>query len=160
MIRLAIISDTHKGTFEELPASLIERLKGADAIVHLGDYTGKAVVDGLRELGTFYGVAGNMDSAAVKAELPERLVVELGGRRIGLIHGFGTPVKLGGRVKAYFKDVDAILYGHSHMPRIDIVEGVFCLNPGSAGGRFPAEHKTMASVAIGKTIKGEIVELN
>jgi len=59
-------------------------------LFHTGDYTSPAVVDFLSAK-NFHGVCGNMDPFAVKAVLPEKKIVEIGGFRFGLIHGWGSP---------------------------------------------------------------------
>jgi predicted phosphodiesterase len=46
-----------------------------------------------------------------------------------------------------FPDADAIVHGHSHVPRCDRVDGVWLLNPGSAG---PGGECWPPSVAIAK----------
>ncbi|MFH1486919.1 MAG: metallophosphoesterase family protein [Chloroflexota bacterium] len=158
-LRIGVISDTHVVELQELPASLLEALKGVDMIVHLGDYTGKGLLNGLRNLGSFHGVSGNMDPLSVRVELPEREILDVGGKRIGLTHGSGSPWDLVARVRKQFQDVDAILYGHSHLSCSEMIEGVLCLNPGSATGRFPAPGKTFGILTVGDDIKGEIVAL-
>lgn len=159
-LRIGVISDTHVATLGELPQGLREALKDMDMIVHLGDYTGKGLLEGLRGLGNFRGVWGNMDATSVKAGLPEREILEIGGKRIGLIHGSGSPWDLSARVRKQFQDVDAILYGHSHLACSEMVEGVLCLNPGSATGRFPAGSKTLAILTVGVGIVGEIIAVS
>lgn len=158
-MRIGVISDTHVSGIEELPQGLVETLKNMDIIVHLGDYTGKGLLDGLRELGDFHGVCGNMDPLSIKMALPEKEVLEIGGKRIGLIHGSGAPWDLATRVRGQFLDVDAVLYGHSHVACSETLEGVLCVNPGSATGKFPANGETFGILTVSDDIEGEIIAL-
>jgi uncharacterized protein len=158
-IRVGVISDTHCSGADDLAPELVEDLAHVDLIVHVGDYTGKKLVDDLRGLGEFRGVYGNMDPPAVRSVLPEREVVELGGKRIGLVHGWGSPIGLQTRALDCFSDVDAVVYGHSHMARSEVVDGVLAFNPGSASGRFPALRKSYGVLIIEETIQSEIVTI-
>lgn len=156
MVKIAIISDTHVSSIEELPPSLLPRLHESDMVVHLGDYTGRKLVYDLKNLGNFYGVYGNMDSASIRETLPPTRIIEVNGKRLGLIHGQGAPWGIDKRIKARFEQVDAILYGHTHFPRKDSHDGILFFNPGSATGKFPATRKTYGILSIDETIQGEI----
>ena len=158
-MKIGVVSDTHVSRIDQLPRKLVDALKEVDLIVHLGDYTGKELLDGLRRLGDFRGVFGNMDTSSVRAELPEKEVVDVNGKRLGLIHGWGAPWGIHKRVKDRFKGVDAVLYGHTHMAKSELVEGILFFNPGSATGRFPALRKTYGILAIGDSLRGEIITI-
>ncbi|HEY49141.1 MAG TPA: metallophosphoesterase family protein [Dehalococcoidia bacterium] len=158
-MKIGVVSDTHVSRVDQLPANLLEMLEEVDLVVHLGDYTGIELLDGLRSLGDFRGVFGNMDSSEVRAELPEKEVIELGGKRLGLIHGWGAPSGIHGRIKDRFGSVDAVLYGHTHMAENELVWGTLFFNPGSATGRFPAESKTFGILVIEESIQGEIIAI-
>ena len=69
-------------------------------------------------------------AAAWAASVPEHLDLEIGGLRIHVTHD----------VKAMGIDpiaalVDVVIAGHSHQPKIEEVDAVLYLNPGSAGRR-------------------------
>lgn len=158
-MRIAALSDSHVSSLAELPGDLVEELRRVDLIIHAGDYTARQLVDDLRRLGPFRGVAGNMDSMSIRAELPERDIVEVQGQRIGIIHGSGSPVGIAQRVRAQFADdVDAIVYGHSHLAGSEIIRGALVFNPGSATGRFPASYASLGILTIDEHgIRGQIV---
>ncbi len=158
-MKIGVVSDTHVSRIDQLPPKLVDALKEVDLIVHLGDYTGKELLDGLRELGDFRGVFGNMDTSSVRAELPEKEVVDVNGKRLGLIHGWGAPWGIHKKIKDSFKGVDAVLYGHTHMAKNELVEGILFFNPGSATGKFPALRKTYGILAIGDSLRGEIITI-
>jgi putative phosphoesterase len=158
-LSLGVVSDTHVSRLDQLSRSLIDRLMGVDLIVHLGDYTGRELLDGLGGLGDFRGVAGNMDSQELRAYLPETEILELNGKRLGLIHGWGAPWGMQEKIKGRFEKVDAILYGHTHIARSELIDGVLFFNPGSATGKFPALQKTCGILVIDEYIQGEIIAI-
>ena len=158
-MKIGVVADTHISRFDQLPPKLVDSLKEVDLIVHLGDYTGKELLDALRGLGDFRGVFGNMDTSAVRAELPEKEVVDVNGKRLGLVHGWGAPWGMHKKIKELFKGVDAVLYGHTHMAKNELVEGILFFNPGSATGRFPALRKTYGILVIEESLQGEIITI-
>ena len=159
-MRLAVLSDTHVSRMDQLPRRLLVGLGEADLIVHLGDYTSGELVDGLRMLGDFRGVAGNMDTAAVKSELPEEMVLDLDGKKVALTHGWGAPWGLSERLRARFEGVDVVLYGHTHRAASEWIDGILFFNPGSASGKFPALRKTYGVIDIGESVQGQIVRVD
>jgi putative phosphoesterase len=132
-----------------------------DLIVHAGDFTGKSLLDKLKNFGNFEGVYGNMDSFSVKEELPEKLVLKLKGFKVGVIHPSegGSPFGLKYKIKQKFMDIDAIIFGHTHSPKNELDDGILYFNPGSITGKFPARHKTFGILEIDEEIKGKIVKL-
>ncbi|UCC59863.1 MAG: metallophosphoesterase family protein, partial [Dehalococcoidia bacterium] len=102
---------------------------------------------------------GNMDPEAVREELPKEDVLELGGKKLGLTHEWGTPWVMHGRNSDRFKGVDVVLYGHTHIATIESVDGVLYFNPGSAVGKFPALRKTYGVITIERSVRGEIIEI-
>lgn len=135
-MKLGIISDTHARTVDEIPVALRKALADVDLIIHAGDFTRKAVLDDLRTIGKVKAVRGNMDSAELKRILPEKDVLEISERKIGLIHGSGAPWGITERVKNQFSGVDIVIFGHSHEPCNRYVQGVLLFNPGQAKNSF------------------------
>lgn len=76
-MRVIVLSDSHADSIDLLPRKAIDELSGADLVVHAGDYTGRELLEELRQLGNFKGVHGNMDPPEIKRELPalETIVV-------------------------------------------------------------------------------------
>ena len=135
-MKLCIISDTHAGTIDEIPAAVRKALSEADLIIHAGDFTQEAVLDGLLSMGKVKAVYGNMDSAELKSLLPQKEVFEVCGSKIGLTHGSGAPWGIADRVRQQFADVDVIIFGHSHEPCNNYIQGVLLFNPGQARDSF------------------------
>ncbi len=144
---IAIISDTHlpRGA-RTLPETCLTRLRAADLIVHAGDLSALSVLAALSELGPpVVGVRGNVDDAAVRAALPETAVFTAGARwRIAVIHDAGIARGRLQRMRRRFPDVDAVIFGHSHIPLHEADAGGFQIfNPGSPTDRRRQPHATM-----------------
>jgi putative phosphoesterase len=129
-MRLAVLTDTHVGSIQELPAPMLKALADVDLIVHAGDFTETAVLEGLRTLGEVKAVCGNMDSTAIKMALPRKDLFMAAGKKIGIIHGSGVPWGIAGRVRGEFDDVDIIVFGHSHTSCNERIRGALMFNPG------------------------------
>ncbi|HEY82515.1 MAG TPA: metallophosphoesterase family protein [Dehalococcoidia bacterium] len=151
-MRIGVISDTHAMTADELPARVRMALAGVDLIVHAGDFTEKAVLDGLKALGEVKAVHGNMDSAELKRLLPEKELFVVKGRKVGLIHGSGGPWGIAGRIRQLFEDADVIIFGHSHEPCHLYLQGSLMFNPGRARDSF-------GLLTIDDEINAEIIRL-
>ncbi|MBN2644757.1 MAG: metallophosphoesterase family protein [Desulfuromonadaceae bacterium] len=150
-MKLGILSDTH---WPSLTAgrALAELLcqsvfRDVEAILHAGDMVHPDVAMLFAPL-PFYGVCGNMDRA--NGVYPARRVLEMAGRRIGLIHGWGPTSGLEARVRAAFSDValDVLIYGHSHQPVCHQVGNTLLLNPGSAADRRSAPCHSVALLSL------------
>ncbi|MDY6893619.1 MAG: metallophosphoesterase family protein [Chloroflexota bacterium] len=159
-MKIGVISDTHVSRIDQLSPQLIDTLQHVDLIVHLGDYTGIELLEGLKGLGNFQGVFGNMDPLAIRAELPEKDLMDVDGKRLGLIHGWGAPTGIHEKIKDSFKNVNAIIYGHTHIATNEVIDGVLFFNPGSATGKLPALHKTCGILVIEDSIRGEIITID
>jgi len=151
-MRIGIISDTHIKTFDEIPAPIVTALRGVDLVVHAGDFTERAVLEGLGRLGEVKAVYGNMDSDELKGMLPHKELFVVNGKKIGLTHGSGGPWGIAGRVREMFSDVDVIIYGHSHEPNNQFIRGSLLLNPGRARDSF-------GLLTINDDIKAEIIRV-
>ena len=135
-MKLGIISDTHVRTIDEIPDAIKKALADVDIIIHAGDFTQKAVLDGLRSIRQVKAVHGNMDSIELKRSLPEKDVFEASGKKIGLIHGSGAPWGIAERIRKQFSGVDIIIFGHSHETCNRYIQGVLLINPGQANNSF------------------------
>ena len=125
-MRIGIISDTHGLLRPEALAAL----QGCERIIHAGDIGKPEVLEGLRALAPLDVIRGNVDSGDWAAEVPEHLDLEIGGLRVYVTHDVKT---MG--IDPIAEQVDVVIAGHSHQPKIEQVNGVLYLNPGSAGRR-------------------------
>ena len=115
----------------------MRRLGDADLILHAGDVVAASVLEELAELAPVEAVCGNMDEPELQESLPARRVVEVGGARIGMVHVPGPAVGRPERLAALFPGCDAVVYGHTHVGRLWI------LNPGSPTERRRAPARSM-----------------
>ncbi len=151
-MKIGVISDTHMRSPDEIPLETITALSGVDLIVHTGDFVALEVHEGLRRLGEVKAVQGNMDSIEIKSILPEKELIIVNGKKIGVIHGSGPPQGIERRIRDQFEDVDVILYGHTHDAKNEVIEGVLFFNPGSA-------RQSYGILVINDDVKGEIIKL-
>lgn len=149
---IGVLSDSHATSFNQLHEKILKALAEVDLIVHVGDFVDKDVLDGLKQLGEVRAVRGNMDSEEIKDILPEKELLEIEGRKIGIIHGWGSPYGIDERVGNVFREVDIIIYGHSHYPQNETKNGILFFNPGQASNSF-------GILTIGAEVSGEIIEL-
>ena len=162
-MRLAIISDTHlpRGA-RALPPACVERLRGADAILHAGDLMEPSVLAYLHALGPpVHAVRGNVDSAELQARLPLTRIVDAAGARIAMVHDAGPAAGRLDRMRRRFPGTDAVVFGHSHQPLLEERDGFAIFNPGSPTERRRAPHHTMGLVTIeDATPRFELVRLD
>ena len=151
-MRIGVLSDTHVTSPAEIPEQILTALAKVDLIVHTGDFVAKGVLDGLNQLGEVKAVRGNMDSEELKRLLPEKDLLSIEGKRIGVIHGWGAPFGIEDRVREMFEDVDIIIFGHSHHSKNEVKKDILFFNPGRARDSF-------GILTIGEKVKGEIIKL-
>lgn len=150
-MRIGVISDTHGLLRPEAE----ERLAGVDHIVHAGDIGAPSILPRLAGIAPLTAIRGNVDTAAWAGALPEETVVTLAGRSILVLHEIG-------RLAADPADagVDAVIFGHSHRPKVETIRGVLYLNPGSAGHRRFKLPVTLALLEIaGGEMRATICDL-
>jgi putative phosphoesterase len=149
-MRVAIVSDTHLPRGDRsIPRACLDRCRESDAILHAGDLIDTPVLELLRSLGPpVHAVHGNVDSAAVRAILPDRLEIDLAGVRIGMIHAPGPATGRLDRLRAAFPRAAAVIFGHTHMPEHAESAGFQIFNPGSPTERRRAPTHTMGSLSL------------
>ena len=130
-IKIVVMSDTHLSTAtDEFKALCSQFCDGADMVIHLGDLERVEILNYLEQY-PLEAVAGNMDDYSIKQRLPARKIVRAGPFRLGITHGWGSPVEIRKRLKEEFTGVDAIMFGHTHQPLILRENGLLWFNPGS-----------------------------
>ncbi len=153
-MKILAVSDSHNGyTF----GGFFDKTKNADIVVHLGDgdrdkadlaavlmhkraehltvLTDRFLPDTAAGVGSlmhnipFYALRGNCDFSG----LPE-VIFQAGNFNVLALHGDRFFVKSDLsylRRYAENKNADIVLYGHSHIPSIDWLDGRLFVNPGS-----------------------------
>jgi uncharacterized protein len=151
MTILGVISDTHG----LLRPEAIDALRGVHQILHAGDVGTPEILDQLKQIAPVTAVRGNVDGGAWARKIPLTEVIEIGGISIYMLHILD---KLD--LKPEAAGFSAVIYGHSHVPKIEEKNGVLYFNPGSAGPR-----RFKLPVSIGKLmvdagkVHAEIIQL-
>jgi putative phosphoesterase len=130
-------------------------------IVHAGDFVALPVLRQLQQLGEVIAVHGNVDDQEVRFALPARTEFEVLGFRIGIVHDPGSARARAARLRRWFPDADAVVFGHTHAPLHERAsDGLQLFNPGSPTERRRAPERTMgvAYVSAGE-LRFELVSL-
>jgi len=180
-MKVGVISDTHLVTgglgLRKLAAQMVSKnTQGLDyleevlekhfknrveRIFHAGDITDRGVIDLLEEFAPVDAVIGNMDVADLRQSLPIKKVIEIGGRRIGLIHGWGSPTGIIERIRKEFDGVHAIVFGHTHAPTNRMEGNIYFFNPGSPIDRRFAPYRSIGILTVEPdSVNGEIIKLD
>jgi putative phosphoesterase len=143
---LMVISDTH-GHTGSLEAALRWGVKHkVDALVFLGDGTGdmpEACVSTGFTI-PWKMVRGNTDQ---DVSVPYADTLEFAGRSFFLSHGHLSGVSQDLSILASVaQGADAALYGHTHVPGWEEINGVLVLNPGSVGRPRSAAGASFATI--------------
>jgi putative phosphoesterase len=157
-----ILADTHVPRFRpELPASLGPYLEACEVILHAGDVTDPAVLDGLAAHAPVLAVTGNGDGPDLAAwGAPERLETEIAGVRVAMVHDSGPSRGRPARLARWFPGAELIVYGHSHIPSVVHDGPRLLVNPGSPTWkrRQPRPTVALARLEPGR-VSATLVEL-
>lgn len=130
MIEIGLISDTHG----LLRGAVHEALAGVSMILHAGDVGGQDILDELAVIAPVHAVLGNTDAPWL-LDLPAERTVTVDGVRIHLSHGHEVGRPTAARLVAAYPGCDVIVYGHTHVQKVERVGAVLVVNPGAAGHR-------------------------
>ena len=145
-MKFLVISDTHRKI--DRAGKLIVRLHDQiDGVWHLGDnYRDFELLESrfrpLYHL-AFQAVPGNCD---MSCPAPNSLSIPVEGHRVFMQHGdaYGVSGHSIGQfpIAARREKADVVLFGHTHVPLIELKDGVLYVNPGSLtlpkGGSEPS----------------------
>ncbi len=148
---IGVISDTHG----LLPPEALAALQGSEHIIHAGDIGDAAILDRLREIAPITAIRGNVDRDAWANSLPNTNALEIGGITIYVIHNLQEL-----DLKPEAAGFAAVIYGHNHIPKSEIKNGVLFFNPGSAGPKRFRLPVTLGKLQIrNQRLRAEIVQL-
>lgn len=130
MTKILVVSDSHGDSWKLRAA--IESVPDAKIVFHLGDGEREARL-AAENYGTkfFHLVQGNCDWGS---ELPVSVIDIVEGKRIYACHGHTHLVKYGTAdlvAAAKEQNCAIALYGHTHNPVTNYVDGILLFNPGS-----------------------------
>ncbi|MFC1834393.1 metallophosphoesterase family protein [Thermodesulfobacteriota bacterium] len=161
-MKIGALSDTHLRSPEPVLDHILDEIfVDADLILHAGDIVSYRVLQRLEESGVV-AVCGNMDDYEVAGDIPQLRVLEAAGKRIGLIHGWGSKHGLEHRLINRFENPkpDLIVYGHTHIPFWGKVDGMVMFNPGSADIMGFGRAGTVGVIEIsGEEVEGKHIVL-
>lgn len=158
---IGLISDTHiPDRMKELPEKVFEAFKDVEMILHAGDVTSQEVIEKLEEIAPVTAIQGNTDRI-VGLDLPKTTVVEAEELKIGVIHGEVYPRADTQQLHYLAKqlDVDILVSGHSHQPKVEKVEDVLLINPGSPTVPRLADRTIMILEINKKEVDVELVKV-
>lgn len=164
-MKVGVLSDTHIQLPEQAKEFAEHLLQGpfaeVEAILHAGDAIIPEVEKSFYPL-PWYAARGNMDH--MLADVPISQIVTFADKRIGLMHGWGDLANIEQRVMQHFsgRNLDVIVFGHSHMPVCHHVGSLLLFNPGSATDRRSAPRHTVGLLHIeaGVDVWAEIIPID
>lgn len=154
-MKILVVSDTHGNHIT--PVKVLEET-GADMLIHLGDEINDALV-----METIAGipvikVPGNCD---LRATEPRELLETISGKKLFITHGDLYRVKNGlQRLVERAKELKAsvVLFGHTHNPLIQNLDGVLLINPGTLMAGSDSKSYAILTVTPFK-VSAEIIHL-
>jgi putative phosphoesterase len=172
-VLIGVMSDTHDNVRAAVASVKILQKEGVSMILHLGDIVSRftlsailsAMDPGVDSLFIYGNNCGEKSGLREIAEshgariLDPPVELEVGGRRLLLLHGWG-PESLTLKVVealALGGDWDGILYGHTHKVDYRYLRGVLILNPGEASGVLTG--RATVAVLDTDTLKARILEV-
>jgi len=148
VLKIGIISDTHGVLRPEAERALAT----VAHIIHAGDIGRLDVLSGLRRIAPVTAIRGNVDTAEWAQCYPETRVLELGGLSFYVLHDIQDM-----RINPPSSGIDVVVSGHSHRPRIETINSVLYLNPGSAGPRRFNLPVTLATLEVGANARRPVI---
>jgi putative phosphoesterase len=124
--RIGLISDTHGLLRKEA----LGALRGSELIIHAGDVGQPEILEALRKLAPVVAVRGNVDTEHWARQLPLTAIAHAGAVSIYVLHNLSDL-----DLNAVSAGFQIVVSGHSHKPGKTEREGVWYINPGSAGPR-------------------------
>ena len=175
-MKILVLSDTHLQSFNSpkadgmnkadavnfsfFPELLREKIRSADMIVHAGDFESEDAYKLFAGTGKLKAVFGNRDPESLTKILPEKLVFEQNGLKIGVIHEAGRSLN-DNTARWYILEemgVDILIYGHIHTPSIDEYKGKFLICPGSPTKARMSE-PSVAEITLADDKPGTVTEI-
>lgn len=156
--RIGLVSDTHsaKSDGSDLPQAVLDALRDAELIVHLGDMGATGSLDRFATIAPVIATRGQHAVGSDPRIAAEVRVIEAGKVSIGALFDLptlapeiaiveGRKLEFGGKPlgpileRLFGRAVDVVAFGGTHLSLVVEHEGVLFVNPGSPN--LPAEDK-------------------
>ena len=160
--RIVVVSDTHCREWEEVHPEIRRLVAGADIAVHCGDYTGMAVVEGMRSSSRRAVVVhGNSDPPELRGAIPYVELIAVEGCKIGVIHpAWGGPeFPMEELLPDFAEKPDVVLFGHTHETVNERLNGVLYLNPGQGYSSFMVPATIVVLTVDGTDVRAEVQQI-
>ena len=153
MTRVALISDTHGLIRPEI----LPHLQRAHRTLHAGDIDSPQTLAALQAVTSLTVIRGNVDKGVWAARLPLTETVQIEGALIHMVHNLADLDS-----DSLPTGCSAVVYGHSHQPKIERRGSVWFINPGSCGPKRFRLPVTMAMLEVESNgeLSAELIELN
>lgn len=128
-MKVLIVSDTHRQNDNYI--KVIKKVAPVDMVVHCGDIEGSEYTIAGNAGCPVQMVTGNNDFFS---DLPREKEFMIGKYKVWLAHGHNYCVSMNNETlkqEARMRDVDIVMYGHTHKPVVDYSEDIIAVNPGS-----------------------------
>jgi hypothetical protein len=150
-MRLGLIADTHiPEARDQLWPQVFDAFAGCDAILHGGDIHELWLLDQLERAAPVFAARGNGDEGfggrphpRADARVHDTWIVQVASLRVGIIHDLTIPEvppyltvdnvsrRRFGAEPGTPQALDVVVYGDTHVQRIDVIGPTLCVNPGS-----------------------------
>ncbi|MGI6678380.1 MAG: metallophosphoesterase family protein [Dehalobacterium sp.] len=162
---IGVLSDSHiTGKGNKLAPFIWQAFAEVDLILHAGDIIDEQVLIDLNALAPVEAVYGNMDQGRIYHLFPltQKKIITAGNKKIGLIHGDGFSGSTLHRASEAFQGdaVDCVVFGHSHQPFNQVINGVLMFNPGSCMQPRREPQPSCGILYVGQEVTGEILYFN
>lgn len=158
-MKIGVISDTHIPSKAKLiPDIVLNKFEDVDLIIHAGDIIQKRVLDTLAKIAPVQAVCGNIDPHPLRETLPEKLEMELEGFKIAITHGHKVRGHLMNTLGLMFPEADIIIFGHTHKPCNEMINGQLHFNPGSPTDKRWQKKHSYGIIELGEEIQAEVIE--
>ena len=149
---VGVISDTH-GT---LDPRVYRQFRGVDRILHAGDIGPADVLLQLETIAPVTAVLGNVDDVVPGFLLQPTARMSIAGVTVVMTHLLRTR-----EIARFLPEAGVVVSGHTHVPSVQLNDGVLFVNPGSASrSRLPGGQRTVAILEIRDGLaSARIVEL-
>ena len=154
-MKVLIVSDTHRN--EDNLIEVLDKEKNLDLLIHCGDVEGaEDEIEHYAGCKTVF-VAGNNDFFS---RIPREMELQVEGMKVWVTHGHNYYVNTNPeyiRKEARIRNMDIVLYGHTHRPIIEKKEDLIVINPGSL--TYPRQEGRRPSYAVLELVEREVQRL-